>query len=500
MNRLQRALIPAALALLLALPLRLTPPPHLDFDYGDQTREPILEGVNNTSSGLAGGTATPDGRALLWKSRDRGGTWPGEVHYVDDGRIPFIGLTNANDTGGYYAGLNLEGFAVENTDNHNLSVHGPHNDGATMRMALATCRTVDDFQALLDSADRRDERGRYGYDYGVIDAYGGATIFECYQFGYTRFDADEAPGGFLVRTNFSYTGDLEPEANPGQFGLHRHNSGMRMFREAVERGEMTALYLLNVVARDLSSEDFDPYPLPLRGYYDAAPYGCISNATAICRSTTTGVTVVQGVRSGERPDDAIMWAINGNPLGGVATPLWVRAGSIPQEYDGANSSRINDRIIQYYNWINSNGWVDTWKLTNPTGTGLWDYLIPLQEFAVAKTRRFVESPRFSYDRLAAFQNEMAQQINDSLWNWKTFYKVTDLATPVFWNNHTTLRWGTLMDDAGDRAVPNRFDVYRSATPFRDGDRGELIGSTADSSFVDENPLTGSAFYQVVAAY
>ena len=484
------------------LPFHLVPLPESDFDYGDQPREPILEGINETSSGMASGLATPDGRALMWKSRDRGGTAPVEFHYVDDGRIPFIGLTDVNDTARYYAGVNIEGFAIENTDNHNTD-HGPHNDGITMRMALATCRTVDDFTALLDSANARDVNGRYGYDYGVIDAYGGATIFECHQFNYVRFDAAEAEGGFLIRTNFSYTGPVNPNDDRVFYGVHRHDQGMKLFKEAANNGNLTVNYILRYVVRDLTTEDFDPYPLPFRGYYQNLPYGNVMNISAICRSSTTAVTVVQGVLAGEQPDETIMWSMNGSPVSGIATPLWVRAGSVPPEYDGERTSEINDRTIQLYNYVYGafGGAVDTWRLTNPGGTGLWDYLLPLQDRIIAKTEQFRTSRNFSADRLEGFQNEMAQQINDSIWAWQPTFNVTTITDLAFWRTHVTLRFGTPEFPEGNREVQlAEYKIYRSTEPFREGVRGELIGTTQDSTFTDENPLENGGFYAVEARF
>jgi len=486
-----------------SLPFHLTPDPAADFDYGDQPHEPILEGVNETSSGMASGLATPDGRALLWKSRDRGGTAPVEFHYVSDGRIPFIGVTDVNDTARYYSGVNAEGFAIENTDNHNNADRGPHNDGITMRMALATCRIVDDFVALLDSANLRDVNGRYGYDYGVIDAYGGAAIFECHRFDYVRFDAAEAVGGILVRTNFSYTGSVNPNDDPSFYGVHRHNQGMKLFKQAADDGNLNVNFILRMVVRDLTTEDFDPYPLPFRGYYNNLPYGNIVNATAICRQSTTAVTVVQGVMAGERPDNTILWAMNGSPVTGIATPLWVRAGSVPPEYDGVVSSPINNRIIQLYNWANGafGGALDTWRLTNPDGNGLWDYLLPLQDQIITKTEQFRTSPRFHYDRLQGFQNEMAQQINDSLWAWKPTFKIAEQLGLVFWNGHVTLRYGApRIPDGDEQAGIIEYRIFRASEPFREGMRGELIGATQDTTFTDESPLANGGFYQVEARF
>jgi hypothetical protein len=489
-----------ALALFLLFPVLRGPRPEDDFDFGDQPFEPILKDFNETSSGLASGLATPDGRPLLWKSRDRGGTFPNEFPFYDNGGIPFIGLTDNGSPNTCYGGINLEGFALENTDAHNVE-HGPHNDGRVIYDALSKCRTVDDFAVLLDSADRVDPFGRYGYDYGVIDAYGGAAIYEAFQFGHRRYDAVDAPDAILIRSNFAYQGP-NPAESPATYGLHRHNRSMELFKDAVRRGAMTPQFIYRAVARDLTIDDFSPYPLPFHGYYQNYAYGCIDNSTAICRSTTTAVMVAQGVRAGERPDDAILWSMNGSPVAGIMTPLWVRAGSTPLEYDGPANSRINSNIIRLYNWVYQTwpGAVDTWKLTNPQGTGLWDFLLPIEEMIFAKTERFLNSPRFSYDRLESFQRELAQQVADSLQSYRPTYKVTEVTGLIFWDANVELMFGSIQPDDVFGAIPRGYDIYRSNQPFREASTGDYIGTTTDTLFVDRNPLPENSFYQVLAVF
>ncbi len=501
-----RRFVPAIfLSICLAIPLLRGPSPEADFDYGDQPNEPILEGLNETSSGLASGSATPDGRPLLWKSRDRGGTAPVEFHYYDDGRIPFIAVTDENSTTTYYGGLNALGFGLENTDAHNIQ-HGQHNDGRVILDALAQCRTVDDLAGLLDSADQVDEFGRYGYTYGCIDAYGGAAIYEAFQRGHRRYDAIDSPDGILIRSNYAYQGD-DPAGNPNTYGLHRHNRIMQLFRAAHARGELNAQYIMQTVARDLTIDKFSPYPLPFRGYYSngnqSLPYGCIDNNTAVCRSTTTAVMVAQGVRDGERPDNAILWSMNGSPVAGIMTPLWVRAGSTPVEYDGRDSSRINGRIIQLYNIIYGTfpGAVDTWLLTNPQGTGLWDFLLPLERSVFAKTERFISSPQFSLDRLEGFQNEMAQQIADSLERWKPTHNITEVANPIFWRSNLILAWGVPnLEGREAGVVPRGYDIFRSPVPFREAETGIKLATVQEPEFTDTAPLADGGFYKIVAFY
>jgi len=470
-----------------------------------------LEGLNECTTGLALGVATPDGRPLLWKNRDVGNARQ-EFHYFDDGRIPFISITYSGELEQNYGGVNAAGFALENSNSYNLS-NGPYqngfgygdDDGHIHTLALATCRTVDDFQRLLDSTN---VAGRtLNCNYGAIDAFGNAAMFETAGYRYTRCDAATAPDGFLVRSNYSYSGQIG-NVRSSSWGPHRHDAAYTRFRWAVERNLLTPLYVYQSVIRDISVDGLDPYPLPFNGYFGNYSFGCIPNGEAVCRATTRGILVVQGVASGGRPEDAILWANAGSMLTSVATPLWVRAGRVPVEYDGPDApepsgSRINRRSVallsNVYDARNFGTVVDTWKLTNPAGTGLWDYILPLERRIYEKTMRFVQSPQFSYDRLAAFQAEIAQQAADSLDAWRPTYTMTELTSPLFNGRRLLLRWGEVAGFVGGHG-PEHFRIYRSTLPFRDGDQGTMIAEVDGQSWEDASPPNGAAYYRVEGAY
>jgi len=455
-----------------------------------------LADLNECTTGLALGSATRDGKPLLWKNRDVG-TATQEFHYYDDGRIPFISITYAGDTDEYYGGVNAAGFALENSNSYNLDQgpYGGDDDGRIHTQALATCRTVDDFQRLLDSTN---VHGRtLNSNYGAIDAFGNAAMFETAGYEYYRCDAAEAPGGFLVRSNYSYAG-LVGNARPSSWGPHRHDAAYTLFERAVEQNALTPLYVFQRVVRDISIAELDPYPLPFDGYFENYPYGCIPNGEAVCRSSTRGILVVQGVAANQRPEDAILWAMVGSQLSAVATPLWVRAGSVPVEYDGINESRINRRTINLLGFVYTGGAVNTWRLTNPDGTGLWDFTLPLERWVFDKTERFIRSPQFSYDRLASFQNEIAQQVADSLEAWQPQYPATSIVA-VEVDGGLVLRWEPPGGAPGQNA-PARYRVFRSSTPFREGDVGALLGETAELNWRVADLPAGASFYRVEGVF
>ena len=465
----------------------------LEWPDGDQG---CPSDLNECTTGLASGAATPDGRPLLWKNRDVGNVNQ-EFHYVDDGRIPFISIAYKNDTL-YYGGINAAGFAIENSNSYNLGAAAGKNgwgygedDGQIHRLALATCRTVDDFQTLMDSLD---EGGRTrNSNYGVIDAFGGAAMFETGGHSYTRYDAIDSPDGFLIRSNYSYSGN-GLNGRPDGWGPYRHDRAYSRFKAALEAGGITPKYIFQWVSRDISIDGTDPYPLPFDGYVEDEAYGCIPNDEAICRNSTRGVLVAQGVRDGERPEDAVLWAMPGTQLSSIALPLWVRAGSVPTEMDGVTGSRICDRAVSLQSWIYNQGAVDTWKLTNPEGNGLWDYTFQLEDWVFAKTEAFLNSPGFDYDRLEEFQNSLAQQAADSLIAWQPPYPVTELMEPIIEDGNVVLRWDTQPSLNG--ATPRSYALYRSSDPFREGNLGVKLATLNGTEFVDDDPPAGAAFYRV----
>ena len=116
---------------------------------------------NACTSIIVSGKVTPDGRPYIFKNRD--------THDLDNlaiqiqgPRYRFIGIVATKDTlyKSVWSGHNEVGFAIANTAAYNLNdepepgkprPQGDDNDGILMRKALGTCRTLGDFEHLLDS-------------------------------------------------------------------------------------------------------------------------------------------------------------------------------------------------------------------------------------------------------------------------------------------------------------------------------------------------------------
>ncbi|GHV33432.1 hypothetical protein FACS1894177_09800 [Bacteroidia bacterium] len=159
---------------------------------------------------IISGKATKDGRPLMWKNSDT--EIPAHsLIYSDDKGFPLLAVirnTSTNDkTASAWMGTNSEGFSIMNTLSYNLTENRESSrNGSVMRKALEICKTVSDFQHLLDTLSRPM---KVRANFGVIDAEGNAAYFEAFTDGYRMLDVNDpavAPNGYLIYTNFSYTG------------------------------------------------------------------------------------------------------------------------------------------------------------------------------------------------------------------------------------------------------------------------------------------------------
>lgn len=276
---------------------------------------------------IISGKVTPDGKPVLFKHRDSDVT-DNALHVFDDGKYSYVGLVNSRDNWKtmVWGGYNSAGFAIVNSAayNNNPGDTTRMNDreGIVMKLALMVCRTLGDFENLLDTLPKP-----LGVDanFGVIDAFGGASWYETGNFGYTRFDAGNpvvAPEGFLVRTNHSFTGD--PASG---YGYVRYNTAVASLREALKNKKLTPPELFNRISRNLDHSltgsnlavpmpESDEHP-SFRFFLDYIPR--ISSASSF---------LIVGARNPEHAGNMVMWSVTGFPLAAVAVPVWLSGGNV----------------------------------------------------------------------------------------------------------------------------------------------------------------------------
>jgi hypothetical protein len=276
------------------------------------------------TTAVISGAATADGRPILWKNRDASDL-QNQIVACQDGRHGYVGVVNKGDTAGLqiWAGINTRGFAIMNSASYSLEEGETVAEGNFMKLALQTCDTVADFQALLDkTSPGRD----ISANFGVIDAQGGAAFFETGKKTYTRYDATDprtAPHGYIVRTNYSESANREKGS-----GFLRAERANGLFEELLKAGPLSSQGLLSGVCRDIANARIGVYPLA--GRTPASP-ACAYTRDSINRYETSAVALFAGVKPGEDPALATAWIVLGQPVTGVAVPLWAAAGEVPSE-------------------------------------------------------------------------------------------------------------------------------------------------------------------------
>ncbi|MCP4290679.1 MAG: T9SS type A sorting domain-containing protein [bacterium] len=320
---------------------------------------------------VVSGSATADGRPLLWKNRDINNSNydTQEVRYYNDGQhggYLCLVTTGHHDETTSYFGINDAGFAIMNSLSPDLATGSPSKNGIFMKLALQECGNIDDFQNLLDST--AGSRGHVWANFGVIDAVGNAAMFETNDDEYRRYDADE-PGadGIVIRANNSVWGG-------GELGS-RFDRATLLFDEAVTNEELDYRHLIQTIAKNL-------------GETPSMPCGQWSTMEpAINRYTTRSSVVVHGVTPGEDPRLSTFWCTLGEPGCGIAVPLWSSSGT-PSEliFNSGNEALLctatKEKELYCYSSLENDSTIDTEALVGSDGLGgIQAYSLPIENDA-----------------------------------------------------------------------------------------------------------------------
>ena len=279
---------------------------------------------------IISGKHTPDGKPILYKNRDTD-EMQNSLVFFTDGKYRYIGLFDGNEyfSTMVWGGYNETGFAIMNSAAYNNNIGDTtkfkDQEGVVMKLALQTCRTVEDFENLLRTLPKP-----LGVDanFGVIDAYGGAAFYETGNYRFIKFDANDpnvAPDGILIRTNHSLSADITKG-----FGFSRYNTAAMALRKAVQEKNFSPLYLFNNISRNLyhslTKTDLSadlPENKDTRAFKFFIDY--------IPREMTASAIMIVGANSEKHVNEAMMWTILGFPLTSVAIPVWISAGNnLPQ--------------------------------------------------------------------------------------------------------------------------------------------------------------------------
>lgn len=341
--------------------------------------------------GVAAGSATCDGRPMIWKTRDYSDRPNNEVYYNTSYAYKFISVVNA---GGSYSwmGLNEHGFAIVNSQSSDL-VAGSIGlgNGSLQRYALGSCATMEDFEALLDSTNATGRQTRANF--AVIDANGAAAIFETGGYFYWKFDANNrsvAPNGYILRTNFAVNGG-------GNSGMERYRRTTQLVADFYAESNFNHKSILRTQMRDFSDANSDLVPVPYpQQWISDRPFGYIYTGYSICRWSSVSAAVIRGVLPDEPARLSTMWVILGQPASSIALPYWP-VGATPPEADGPQSAPICDvaNLIKslLFDYTENERYIDSYKLRDAIGKGLWARTFIAEDSILAATEILLDQWR-----------------------------------------------------------------------------------------------------------
>ena len=338
------------------------------------------------TSFVVSGKATKDGRPMIFKNRDTGEV--NNVVVVEQGELyRYMGITAYSDKkpNEIWGGHNEAGFAIINTAAYNLNGckgKDTDHDGILMRRALEVCRTLADFEHLLDTLPKPMDLNS---NFGVLDGEGGCAYYETGDSSYVKFDANDslvAPDGYLVRTNHGLSGCRDIDS-----GVERFMAISDFMAEAYRENHLDCQYLLTHVPRYLT------HGLTNQNLYDDLPADetdtrIIPFLDFIPRYISSSCLLVQGVAKGESVSHTVSWTNIGWPCASVAIPLMigpdVTLPSIVQRDETGKAWLCTKSIAQKQKVFslkrgNTRNYIDLSKLVNVSGTGIMQRTAALEQ-------------------------------------------------------------------------------------------------------------------------
>lgn len=351
---------------------------------------------------IVSGSRTVDGRPLLFKQRDTP-SLENKVVSFSDGKYSYVGIVNTKDTANLnvWGGHNSAGFAIMNSASYNINPERDSDDakdvsGKIMKQALQSCKNLADFEQLLNSLPRPLHLSS---NFGVIDASGGAAYYETNDEGYVKFDANDqnnAPLGYLIRTNFSFSGDRARDK-----GLSRFQVATELLYRASLTNSLSYEYLLNDVSRSLL-HGITKVDLSKEAQKENEGSGFVAFRDYIPRYLTASVLLVQGVKADESPALTTSWITLGFPLVTPSIPVWVDSNhSLPTilTADNSGKSRLNEWSLNLKKKAfpiergEGSDYLNLTALLSKDGVGIYQQLKPVNKKILSESTGYIEKWR-----------------------------------------------------------------------------------------------------------
>jgi hypothetical protein len=357
-------------------------------------------------------------------------------------------------------GANEAGFALINSNSYNLNDYLADgiDDGALMRLALEHCRTLADFEQILDISSivgRRD-----CWNFGAIDAFGNGAIYEASNNSYIKYDVNDSlneNSGLILRVTFSYSGGDSLD------GFARLKRAIHLVTERLRTQPIDIKFILQDMARDLANPYDDPYPLPYNGSQNGQPQGYIlTEDVTINRNVTRSLMAIRGVMAGEDPRLTTIYSMLGPPVLSLVYPLWVEAGSVPAVLNSGSSVpmyvQINQRRQRLYGLGGDSPYLDSRYLIGKDSIGLFTYTLPLEDRILTLTENYLNNWRPELPPRSVFRNAQNALADTAYQNYiripMDFPQTTEIASepllanyPNPFNSSTTISLSNFSEGA-----------------------------------------------------
>ncbi len=373
--------------------------------------------VEDCTAAAIAAEASANHRAMLWKNRDTG-ELSNRVVFVKESPYSYIAVVNKNETSGSiaWAGINSEGFGIMNTASYNLPrVDGTvgatdGSEGLIMGTALRRCKTVEDFEGLLNA-----EKGpglNVTANFSVIDATGRAVLFETHSKGFAKYDANEAPEKYVLVTNFSRSGKVNAGA-----GYLRFDRALELVKQ-VPAGKLSPELIFRDFSRDTGHVLLKSLTYPEFKQHSASENLWMHNRYTINRSDTACAVVMVSKDPSDPASKPMMWILPGEPITAIALPLWPDAGVTPDPFwNGdkdapiwAETLRIKRIIRPFYPDIpEKKEYMNVAKVDNKDGTGYLPKFLAAEREVFKATDDFIAKVHTPAE-LSAFQDAMADKV------------------------------------------------------------------------------------------
>lgn len=299
--------------------------------------------VFSCTTAVISGKYTKNGRPLLWKLRDTE-SFKNKLKFFADGKYNYIGLINSDDIEGIdvWGGSNDTGFSIMNSASFNVNMQDTSKlkdqEGRFMKLALQQCSSLSDFEALLKKQTKPMGLAAH---FGVLDGKGNVAFYEVNNYTYTKYDANDssqAPNGYILRTNFSFTG----KKNIG-YGFIRFQQAQDLLYQADAEDMLNVKTVIQNFSRCLK------HPILNKDYRDIYSQkqknnDFVSSSDLITRHGSSSMIMIEGVAANESPLLTSIWTMVGFPNTCIAIPVWLAGGNnLPKilSATGDNNSDLN---------------------------------------------------------------------------------------------------------------------------------------------------------------